>query len=78
MSAADRLRIRQGWAELDLLAPHLSEVETELIQCSVQAPWVAQVPYLVQVPGIGVLNAMVVLAAIGDIARFPTAKHLVS
>jgi transposase len=78
VSAADRLRIRQGWAELDLLAPLLSEVETELIQCSVQAPWVAQVPYLVQVPGIGVLNAMVVLAAIGDIARFPTARHLVS
>jgi hypothetical protein len=60
------------------LAPLLSEVETELVQYSTQAPWAAQVPYLVQVPGIGVLNAMVVLAAIGDIARFPTAKHLVS
>jgi hypothetical protein len=60
------------------LAPLLSAVETELVQCSTQVPWVGQVPYLIQVPGIGVLNAMVVLAAIGDITRLPTAKHLVS
>lgn len=76
--AADHLRIRQGWAELDLLAPLLSEVETELVQHSTEASWVVQVPYLVQVPGIGILNAMLLLASIGDITRFPTAKHLVS
>ena len=30
-----------------------------------------------QLPGIGAINAMIVLSAIGDISRFPTAKHLV-
>ncbi len=30
-----------------------------------------------QLPGVGVLTAMVLLAAIGDIQRFPQAKHLV-
>jgi len=34
-------------------------------------------PFLVQIPGLALLSAMTVLAAIGDIARFPTAKHLV-
>src|SRR5258708_37186185 len=41
-------------------------------------PWVKQVPFLVQLPGLGVLSAMRVLAAIGEITRFPSAKHLVS
>ena len=33
--------------------------------------------YLVQLPGIGMLTAMTVLGAIGDISRFPSAKKLV-
>jgi transposase len=40
-------------------------------------PWVKQVPFLVQLPGLGVLSAMRILAAIGEISRFPSAKHLV-
>jgi transposase len=35
------------------------------------------VPLLIQLPGIGLITAMTLLAAIGDIARFPTAKKLV-
>jgi hypothetical protein len=33
--------------------------------------------FLVQLPGIGVLSAMVIFSAIGEISRFPTAKDLV-
>lgn len=40
-------------------------------------PWVKQVPFLVQLPGLGVLSALRLLAAIGEITRFPSAKHLV-
>jgi transposase len=32
---------------------------------------------LLQLPGVGLITAMTLLAAIGDIARFPTASHLV-
>jgi hypothetical protein len=32
---------------------------------------------LVQLPGISIVNALTLLAAIGDISRFPSAKHLV-
>ena len=34
--------------------------------------------YLMQIPGFGVITAMTVMAAIGDITRFETSKHLVS
>ena len=43
-----------------------------------QSPWAAQAMYLMQIPGFGVITAMTVLAAIGDISRFETPKHLVS
>lgn len=36
-----------------------------------------RVPLLVQIPGIGFINAVTMLAAIGEIGRFPTANHLV-
>jgi hypothetical protein len=35
------------------------------------------VPYLLQLPGIGLITAMTILSAIGEIERFPTAKKLV-
>jgi transposase len=36
-----------------------------------------RIPLLVQIPGLGVKLGMMVLAAIGDISRFPSHKHLV-
>ena len=36
-----------------------------------------RLPLLLQLPGFSILNASSILAAIGDIARFPDAKHLV-
>jgi hypothetical protein len=41
------------------------------------APWAAPVTYLMQLPGIALITAMTVLAAIGDITRFAHAKELV-
>jgi transposase len=52
-------------------------VEQELARLSAQAPWADQVPFLIQLPGIGLVTAMTILSAIGDITRFPTAKKLV-
>jgi transposase len=52
-------------------------VEAELGRLSTCEPWVRQVPFLVQLPGLGVLSVMSILAAIGDITRFPSAKKLV-
>jgi transposase len=62
---------------LESLEPLIAEVEEELARLSGTAPWLSQVVFLLQIPGIGVINALVLLAAIGDITRFPTAKQLV-
>ena len=44
---------------------------------SLADPWVEQTPYLLQLHGIGLMTAMTILSAIGEIERFPTAKKLV-
>ncbi len=77
LSAVERLRAHQDLLQLDQLTPLITAVEAELARLSVVEPWAAQVPYLLQLPGIGLISAMTLLAAIGDIARFPAAKHLV-
>jgi transposase len=74
---SEKLRVRQDSATLLHLKPQLGEVETELARLSVTDPWGHQMTYLVQLPGIGMLTAMTVLSAIGDISRFPSAKKLV-
>lgn len=43
-----------------------------------QKPWADDMTYLMQLPGFGVITAMTVLAAIGEIERFETPKKLAS
>jgi len=77
LSSTQSLRARQDLATLDHLEPQIAEVEAELNRLSTVHPWAAQAAYLIQLPGIGALSAMTILAAIGDITRFPTPKKLV-
>jgi len=77
VSTSERLRVRQDLAVVETLDALVVEVEAELGRLSTTTPWADQVPYLVQLSGLGVLAAMTVLAAIGDITRFPTPKHVV-
>jgi transposase len=64
-------------ADLDTLAfAHSQKKQLE----AALAGWAAKdarVPLLIQIPGIGLITAVTVLAAIGDIRRFPDEKHLV-
>ena len=68
---------RQNLALLDHLATALDEVEAELARLSVREQWGEQVTCLVQLTGFGLVSAMTLLAAIGDIRRFPSPKKLV-
>jgi transposase len=77
LSTTERLCVRQDLRSLDHVAEQLNDVDEELRRLSTIAPREEDVPYLVQLPGFGLLTAMTVLAAIGDVSRFPTAKHLV-
>lgn len=73
----EKLRARHISEEIELLTRQIKEAEEAIAQLSVQEPWVKDVPYLVQIPGIGILTAMTILAAVGDINRFPNSKKLV-
>src|SRR5512138_2008036 len=43
-----------------------------------QKPWAEGMIYLMQLPGFGVITGMTILAAIGDVQRFESAKRLAS
>lgn len=73
----EKLLVAQDLQILDHLAPLIEQVEQQLYLESFREPWKAQTPFLLQQTGIGVLTAMILLAAIGDIQRFPRAQQLV-
>jgi transposase len=73
----EKLQTCQNLAMLDRLESLIAEVNQELARLSTTEPWSAHAPYLLQLPGFGLINAMTVLSAIGDINRFPTSKKLV-
>jgi transposase len=77
ISPTEQLHIQHDLATLAALEPQIAEVDAELQRLSVTAPWAEQSPYLLQLPGFGVLLTMTLLAAIGEIGRFETAKQLV-
>ena len=69
--------MEQDLALHDTLETLITTIETQIAHLSTTDPWAPSTPYLIQIPGMGVLTAMTILAAIGDITRFPSAKHLV-
>ena len=62
---------------LEQLEEHRISINQELARLSNTAPWDAQMVYLMQIPGFGVVLGMIVVSAIGDISRFPHPKKLV-
>jgi len=63
--------------DLDTLDFANQQVERIEITLKALAAEDQRVPRLVQLPGIGLINALTILGAIGDIARFPSPKKLV-
>jgi transposase len=77
LPSTERFIAEQNLATLDHLNKAIDELESELAGCSVSAKWCGQVTSLVQVVGVGMISAMTMLSAIGDISRFATPKKLV-
>jgi transposase len=77
LSAVERLRVQQDLLLLQTAERLLKAVDEELTRLRVQDPWKQAVPFLMQLPGFAVVTRMTLLAAIGDITRFPSAKKLV-
>lgn len=77
LPASETFRVHQDLSLDQMLDELIQKAEAELGRRSTCKPWIRSVPFLVQLPGLGVLSVMRVLAAIGEISRFPSAKHLV-
>ncbi len=77
ISPLEKLQIGQEIALLEQIEKHKAEVDQELGKQSLGETWGRDAVRLMQLPGIGVVIAMTVLSAIGDIRRFESPKKLV-
>lgn len=75
LPATDRWEVDGQLERLELLGRQLAALDGEVRRSSRKHP-VAQA--LEAIPGIGPFMALLLVAEIGDIQRFPTAKHLAS
>jgi transposase len=77
ISTLEKMQIRQELALLAEIEKNKAAVDEELGKQSTGEMWGKQALQLMQLPGVGVIVAMTVLSAIGDITRFESAKQLV-
>jgi transposase len=77
LSGVERLRVTHDMQIVTLCSTMIAEADAELARLSVSDEWVDQTAFLIQLPGIALVNAMTILSAIGDIERFSSAKKLV-
>jgi transposase len=73
----EKLQVAQNLTTLDHLTSQIEAVDKELARLSNTEPWASQTPFVMQIPGFGLIVTMTVLAAIGDISRFCADKKLV-
>jgi transposase len=75
LAKMDRWEVNDQLARLDLLGAQMATLDREIRRRS-RAEGVARA--LAEIPGIGPFIALLLVAEVGDIQRFPTAKHLAS
>jgi transposase len=76
-------KLEQFQLELEMenrvyIEKQIGRIGKEVAKMSHRNPWAQDMTYLMQLPGFGVITAMTVLAAIGEIQRFESARHLAS
>ena len=74
VSVLERHCLMSDLATLDFAKSQVQAIEDAIKEIAAQDE---RAPLLVQITGIGLLTAITILAAIGDIQRFPSAKQLV-
>jgi transposase len=77
ISPLEKLQIRQELTLLREVEKLKVAVDEELQRQSTSAMWGKQALQIMQLPGVGFVVAMTVLAAVGDITRFENASKLV-
>jgi transposase len=70
----ERLTVNAGLRQLDFVAGELAQIDQVIAQ---QVLADEDVRRLMTIPGIDVITASTLVAAVGDVRRFPTSRHLV-
>jgi transposase len=77
ISRLEKLQVRQELGLLEKVEQSKAELDNELGKMSVGETWGKAATRILQLPGMGFVVTMTVLAAIGDIRRFEGPKQLV-
>lgn len=77
LPSIEQVRMTHDRATITHLDRQIADAERELARQSIQDPWRSMMPFIMQLPGMGLILAMTILSAIGEITRFPSAKQLV-
>jgi transposase len=78
LSKVEQFQLELEMENREYIEKQISRIGKEVAKMSHKNPWAQDMTYLMQLPGFGVITAMTVLAAIGDVQRFDSAKKLAS
>lgn len=78
LSSLEQFQLELEMENLRYIEKQIERISQEVRKMCHQKPWADDMLYLMQLPGFGIITAMTVLSAIGDIQRFETPKHLAS
>jgi transposase len=78
LSSLEQFQLQLEMENRVYIEKQIERVSQEVRKLCHQKPWAESMTYLMQLPGFGVITAMTILAAIGDIQRFDSARHLAS
>jgi len=78
LSSLEQFQLGLEMENLAYIEKQIERISKEVRKMCHQKPWAESMTYLMQLSGFGVITAMTVLAAIGDIRRFESPKHLAS
>jgi transposase len=78
ISSLEQFQLTLEMENLAYIQKQIERISQEVRKMGHQKPWAEGMIYLIQLPGFGVITAMTVLAAIGNIQRFESPQKLAS
>lgn len=78
LSAVEQFQLGLEMENLRYIEKQIERIGQEVRKMSHQKSWRESMVYVMQLPGFGVITAMTVLSAIGEIGRFESSKKLAS
>jgi transposase len=78
LSQMEQFQLELEMENRQYIEKQIERISVEVTKRCHQKPWSEDVAYVMSLPGFGAITTMTVLAAIGDIRRFETAKNLAS